>query len=232
MALARAPLQPRTIPYRNAGKLLAHEASLLQPLDTLAHARPSHPKVSGDGGMADANLVLTQQVLSQQQPALDPVLNIMMRVAQRHLSVVDHAHLHIAQRQSTERGICAEEHLGIRGLQPISLARGLDDDAQGGSPGSEHERQAGHPEATEEPYAVGAISVRPRLHGSKPVLDEVDVRDVRTGLLQHLPPSQRHKFQKWLDLRPVSRRECSQNQVAKGSQDLLHPYCALNIYAL
>ncbi|MGH1574266.1 hypothetical protein ACRAWG_31035 [Methylobacterium sp. P31] len=69
----------------------------------------------------------------------------------------------------------------------------------------EHERQAGHPEAAEKPYAVGPSGMRPRLHGSKPVLDEVDVLDFCAGLLQHLPSSQRNALQQRLKLGPFLR---------------------------
>jgi hypothetical protein len=132
---------------------------------------------------------------------------------------VDHANLGIGQRQAPERGAPAEERLGIRGFQPVRLARGLDDDAQGRAHGPEHEWQAGHAEAADQPHTVSAIGVRPRLNGGEPALDEVDVRDVRAGLLQHLPPSQRHEFQQGLKFGPISRGESSQYQITRASQD-------------
>jgi hypothetical protein len=59
------------------------------------------------------------------------MLNVMLRAAEGQVSAVHHAYLRIAQRQALERSVLAEGCFGICGFQPVSLARGLDDDAQG-----------------------------------------------------------------------------------------------------
>src|SRR6478672_10945145 len=86
-----------------------------QPV-ALARAGPTHPEVTGNGSVADADLVVIQEVLGQQQPAPHAIVNGVVRVAKRYLSSVDHPDLDIGQGQTAERRVSAEERLGIRGL--------------------------------------------------------------------------------------------------------------------
>ena len=138
VALARPLFQTRHVQQLDFSPVMLDEAGVFEGADDDACTHSSHAKHGGEELLGDVDGGASGAVAAQQQPACQPLLDIVLRVAAGRLGDLRQLSLNTPHGQSVKEVAAGELGFGCRHRRREAVAGNLHVDAVEAAPGAHH----------------------------------------------------------------------------------------------